>query len=383
MTYETNIEKYRIKQEGKKMKEWLPKINAESCIAHYGNMQQLGGIRRCILQDGKAAGVEAACVRTGGGLTFTVLPGRGMDIADCTYRGVPISYISKTGICGPAYYDSHENNWLKNFFAGMLTTCGISNAGPECRDFHPIAGELQYGLHGDISNTGADQVGIWEDWTPEGYRMEVTGRISEGRLHGEHLRLRRKVTALLGEKRFFVTDEFRNEGNLPEPLMFFYHINIGHPILDEGSRFLSASKKVWAVTDVAKTGLSEYDLCHGPKENVIEQQFFHDLYTNEEGKTVLALVNENLELGFYLKYSPSQLPCVSQWKVGREGEYVFAFEPGNCYPIGREEQRKRGKLEILRPMETHLVEMEFGIVDGLEEIHELRKNITGLKCTLC
>lgn len=361
------------------MKAWKPQSDAENCISHYGNMQQLCGIRRSILMDGKAAGVEAAEIRTGGGLSLTVLPGRGMDIADCSYRGIPVSYISKTGICGPAYYDSHNNNWLKNFFAGMITTCGISNAGPECTDFHPTFGDIQYGLHGDISNTGADQVGIWEDWTPEGYKMEVTGRVSEGRLHGEHLRLRRKVEAFLGENRFFITDEYRNEGNLPEPLMFFYHINIGHPILSEGSRFLSASRKIWAVSEAAKKGMNEYDYCYAPSPEGTEQQFFHELYTDDEGKTILALVNDSLELGFYLKYTPAQLPYVSQWKVGRNGEYVFAFEPGNCHPIGRAEQKKRGLLEILNPMETHHVEMEFGIVDGAGEITELKEKIAQLK----
>jgi len=361
------------------MKSWKPQTDAKGCIAHYGNMVQVGGIRRSILMDGKAAGVEAAEVNTGGGLTFTVLPGRGMDIAGCSYKGVPVSYISKTGITAPGYHDAHDSQWLKSFFAGMLTTCGISNAGPECRDWHPMVGDVLYGLHGDISNTGADQVGIWEDWTPEGYKMEVTGRVSEGRLHGEHLRLRRTVTTFLGDKKFRVRDEYRNEGNTPEPLMFFYHINLGHPVVAEGSRFLSASKKVWAVTDVAKAGLETYDVCYAPQKDVIEQQFFHELWTDEEGKTIIALVNEELEFGFYLKYSPEQLPYLAQWKVGREGEYVFAFEPGNCHPVGRAEQRKREALEILEPMDTHLVEMEFGIVDGTEEIEELRKYIEGLK----
>lgn len=361
------------------MKNWKPNVDPKACIAHYGNMAQLGGIRRSILMDGKAAGVEAAEVNTGGGLQFTVLPGRGMDIAGCSYRGVPVSYISKTGITAPGYHDAHNNQWLKSFFAGLITTCGISNAGPECNDWHPMVGDVFYGLHGDISNTGADQVCVWEDWTPEGYKMEVSGRVSEGRFHGEHLRLRRKVTAYLGEKKFRVTDEYRNEGNTPEPLMFFYHINMGYPLMDEGSRFLSASKKVWAVSEVAKAGLDTYDVCYGPKKDVLEQQFFHELRTDAEGKTVIALVNDNLELGMYLKYFPSQLPCLAQWKVGREGDYVFAFEPGNCHPVGRAEQRKREALEILEPMQIHLVQMEFGIVDSAEEIAELRKQIASLK----
>ena len=44
-------------------------------------------------------------------------------------------------------------------------------------------------------------------------------------------------------------------------------------------------------------------------------------------------------------------------------------------PIGRSEQRKQGQLEYLEPMETHLVEMELGIVDGEDEIAHLRERI--------
>lgn len=302
-----------------------------------------------------------------------------MDIVDCFYKGVPISYLSKAGISSPAYYDANNDHWLKCFFAGMLTTCGISNAGPACTDDHPIMGKVSYGLHGDISNTAADQVCVWEDWTPEGYRMDVSGRVSEGRLHGEHLRLRRCVSALLGQKAFHVFDEYRNEGNTPEPLIFFYHINCGHPILDEGARFLSASKNVWAVTDIARAGLANYDLCQAPQKDILEQQFFHELLTDNDGWTIVALVNEALSLGFSLKFKPKQLPKFAQWKVCREGDYVFAFEPGNCHPIGRTEQRTRGELEVLEPMQTHCVEMIFSIVDGAEEIAELTSRIEALR----
>lgn len=357
------------------MENWIPETDRKSCIACYGNMSQLAGIRRCVLSDGKAAGVEAADLYTGGGLELTVLPGRGMDIAGCRYRGIPVSYISKTGITAPAYHDPRQSQWLKSFFAGMLTTCGISNAGPDCVDTHPVLGEVLYGLHGDISNTAADQVGTWEDWTSEGYQMKVTGRVSEGRLHGEHLSLRRTVTARLGEKCFRIRDEYHNEGSTPDPLMFFYHINIGHPILDEGSCFVSTSKRVWAETQVAKEGMERFRICDKPKADVLEQQFFHEFHTDEEGRTTVALVNDHLKLGFYLTYCPRQLPCFAQWKVGREGEYAFAFEPGNCHPIGRSEQRKQGQLEYLEPMETHLVEMELGIVDGEDEIAHLRERI--------
>ncbi|MDD3347440.1 aldose 1-epimerase family protein [Oscillibacter sp.] len=361
------------------MKQWNPMQDRPSCIAYYGNMAQAASLRRCTLSDGKARGVEAVDVRTGGGLEFTVLPGRGMDIVDCRYRGVPVSYLSKAGVTAPGYHDPRESQWLQSFFAGMVTTCGLSNVGPACVDEHPVLGPVPYGLHGDISNTGADNVGTREAWTAGGYTMEVTGRMSEGRLHGEHLTLRRTVTARLGEKRFFLRDVFTNESAAPSPLLFFYHINIGHPILDDGSRLLLPVGRVWAETEVSKAGMEGYDRCGGPRPGALEQQFFHEPKTDGAGKTVMALVNDDLALGLYLRYTRAQLPCLAQWKVERPGEYVFAFEPGICHPKSRREQREQGTLTVLASMESRCVDLEIGMLDGAEEIAALEREIAEIR----
>ena len=46
-----------------------------------GDMSQLAGLKRYAFTEGKAKGIEAVDVKTGSGLHFTVLPGRGMDLA--------------------------------------------------------------------------------------------------------------------------------------------------------------------------------------------------------------------------------------------------------------------------------------------------------------
>ncbi len=80
------------------MRNWEPDESRASCNRYDGNMRQLCGLKRYFLADGRAAGTEAIEVNTGGGLRFTVLPGRGMDIPEMTYRGVPIAYLAKAGI---------------------------------------------------------------------------------------------------------------------------------------------------------------------------------------------------------------------------------------------------------------------------------------------
>ncbi len=359
------------------MRNWEPDESRASCIRHYGHMRQLCGLKRVFLADGRGAGTEAVEVNTGGGLCFTVLPGRGMDIPEMTYRGVPIAYLAKAGIGSSQLYDPSGDGWLKNFFAGMLTTCGLNNAGPACRGNLGILQDVPLGLHGGISNTPADNVCAREEWIGNEYRMTVSGRMEEGRLHGEHLELRRTIETRLGAKSLRITDAFTNTGETDQMLMFFYHINIGHPVLSAGARFCAPVRSVRAETPHAKAGLAEYALCGAPRPGYLEQQFFLELGAREDGSTLCALINDEIGLAVYLKYNIRELPCLAEWKVLRDAEYVLAFEPGNCHAVGREEQIRHGKPEFLSPMETRYAHYEIGIADGPEAIAGLEAEIKG------
>ena len=355
---------------------WKPEFSRESSIAHFGDISQLARLRRGMLLDGKGVGVETIDVDTGGGLCYTVLPGRGMDVAWTSFCGIPVAYISKAGVTSPAYHDPREMQWLKSFFGGLITTCGLSNAGPPCRDELPVLGDTPFGLHGDISNTPADNVCTREEWMPQNrYRLWVSGRMREGRLHGENLQLRREITSWLGEKKLLLRDVFSNQGDTPQPLTFFYHINIGHPILDSQAQFLSPSLQILPASPEAKLHIDTWDRFDPPTPGYLERQYYHTLATDEDGQTLAAVVNEKLGLGVCLRFSARQLPCFSQWKVCRRGEYVVAFEPGNCFPWGRDRLRKENRLEILQPMEESYAEFSIEIVEGEEELKTLRKEI--------
>ena len=54
---------------------------------------------------------------------------------------------------------------------------------------------------------------------------------------GEQLTLFRKIEVDLGSNEIRLSDRVKNTGFLPTPHMFFYHINIGAPLLAEGARF--------------------------------------------------------------------------------------------------------------------------------------------------
>jgi len=349
------------------MNNWKIPLDEAFLRERIGNMSQLAGLKRYMLLDGKAVGIEAVDVRAGG-LEFTVLPGRGMDIAWASYKGTPLSYISKTGIVSPAYYESGGMNWLRNFFAGLLTTCGLQNVGGPCDENLPVIGESHFGLHGRISNCASENVSLCDEWQDGKYVMSVSGRLREAVLHGESLTLSREITTVLGENRFCITDRVKNEGCVTQPLTLLYHFNIGYPILDAGSRLSAASHEVTAMSTFSEQNIRSYNRCADPTAGIEEQCYAHEFISSEDGSVSAALINDALELGVYLSYLKEQLACFTQWKMLKQSEYVMGLEPGNCLPQGRERLRENGALPLIEPGEVKEFRLVFGVLDGREQI---------------
>ena len=113
----------------------------------------------------------------------------------------------------------------------------------------------------------------------------------------------------------------------------------------------------------------------GPVNGAPENVYFHDLKAGTGGLTSVALVNDELEVGVYVKFNKSQLPKFTQWKMMAEAEYVVGLEPGNCLPIGRVEQKKQGDLETIQPGEQRHFELEIGVLNGKEQIAALEQAV--------
>lgn len=354
------------------MKPFAIPCDRAHLMRRMGDVSQLAGLKRYELSDGKARGVEAVDVWTGSGWAFTVLPGRGMDIAWASYQGVPVGYMSKTGIASPAYYESEGFRWLRNFFAGLLTTCGLSNAGMPCTDKDSLLGTEEHGLHGRISNMGADHVCVREEWCGDQFRMTVSGRLREARLFGENLTLTREISTGMGERRLRIRDVIENEGFAPQPVMILYHVNLGYPLLDDGSRLVCNSRTITANTPLAESERDRYHRIGPPVAGAVERLYFHDPVADADGQSAVALVNDKLELGAYVRFNRTQLPNLIQWKQLADAEYVLGLEPANCLPVGRVQQRERGGLEILQSGQKKTIELEIGILDGKDALASFR-----------
>ena len=281
---------------------------------HVGDLSQVAGLKRYRLVGGKADGVEAVDIRTGSGFSFTVLPGRCMDIAWAEYKGIALSYMAKPGIVSGAMYEPESTGWLRGFFAGLLTTCGLSNVGWPCEDEHRVFGTMKHGLHGRIAHVPAENVCVSDAWDPE-YTMKVSGRMRETILHGEHLVLEREIATKFGRSGFTIRDVVENVGFTPEPFMILYHFNLGYPLLDADSKLILPRRKTTPVTDAAKKDTQSHTEFLTPRHDYEERLFFHELAG--DGTVSIKLVNRRLDVGLAIRYNLKELPKLSQWKCLR------------------------------------------------------------------
>ena len=326
-----------------------------------GHLSQIGGLKPYTLSEGRAAGTRAVDFRTTRGLEFTVLLDRGMDISEARYKGMSLCWRSSVGEAAPAFYDARGQEWLRVFFGGLLTTCGLTQVGPPGTD----EGE-ELGLHGRISCAPAERVSLSEEWKGEHLELSVSGLLREAILFGSHLELHRTITARGDGAGFAVRDRIINAGARRTPLMLLYHINAGFPLLDEGAELILPTTCVAPRDEEAEKGREDYAKIHAPVSGYQEKVYFHTMQANDKGRVTCALINRRLNggLGMRLRYVGSELPCLTQWKMLGDREYVLGIEPGNCLPLGRSAERAAGRLVMLEVGQEVSAGFEIEVVEG-------------------
>ncbi len=337
-------------------------------LSHVGELSQIAGVRLMSLTEGKEKDVRVADVRTGSGLRFQVTLDRGMDVSMAEYRGVPLAWRSPVGDVHPGFFEPEGLGWLRSFPGGLVTGCGLTQAGAPCED----AGE-RLGLHGRLSHTPATEIRKSSRWEGDDCVFRLEGTVRDFTMFGENLLLERAVETTLGKSSFVLRDRVRNEADKSAPLMMLYHINVGWPLLAEGSRLLLNPRTTEPRDERAKTGLSEATGFSRPIRGFAEQVFYHDLVPDGEGLVTAALVNNELALGLALRYRLEELPRFTEWKMMGEGTYVVGMEPANCRVGGRAAERAGGTLQFLEPGEERQFSVEIGILDGRDELDRFQQ----------
>ena len=351
-------------------------------------MAQFAGVRLMTLEDGVERGIRTLEFRTGSGLKFNVLIDRSFDIADCEYKGNSIGWQSPTGFRNPGLHEYEGEgglSWLRSF-SGLLITCGLDHTlfmneeNAEHFNYSPRK-TVSSSLHGRIGTIPGKLIGYGETWNGDECTLYCEGVVVQATVFGEDLHLIRRIEVNVGTSEIHIKDRVINHGFNRTPHMFCYHINIGYPILDEGSEYIAPIIDTpWAAhagADYQKQGIG-YNQMPAPQKKFHEQVWQHEMAADAAGKTQSALVNNRIGLGFSIETNKSEFPAQLEWQNFQSGLYALGIEPSTHHVLGKEFARERGELIWLEHNDERNYHTVFRIHEGSDEINALRSRIQSL-----
>lgn len=316
---------------------------------YIGHESQLYGVEEHRLVGGKGDGMRLLQVRNGKGLEFTVTPDRCADISRLCFRGMNMGYFSPCGYVAPAYYDDKGDGFLKSFYSGFLTTCGLTAVGTPCED----AGEV-LPLHGTVSHIPAEHV----YWEADETEIRIHARICDERIFSHKLILNRTIICSLQENKFTIKDTIVNRGDTESPVMILYHMNMGYPLLSEKAVVKIPSVSVVPRNERAVQGLDSWSEMLPPQKQFEEQCYYHSF--DHKGRA--SIFNPEIGQGLEITFDADSLKCFTEWKMMGQRDYVLGLEPGNCTPDGRDRVREAGDLTVLAPGECVSYEVQVAMM---------------------
>jgi hypothetical protein len=222
-----------------------------------------------------------------------------------------------------------------------------------------------------VSTIPARLTGYGERWDGDRCFLWAEGIVQQSAVFGEDLHLIRRIEAEVGTSEIRLTDRVVNHGFYRTPHMLCYHINVGHPVLDEGSRYLAPiTDVVWAAQagdDYRRQGVG-YRTLPAPKLDFHEQVWQHELGADSNGEVPVALVNDRIGLGFEVTTRKDQFPCQYEWQNLQAGQYALGIEPSTHHVLGNLAARERGEMIWLEHGEERRYDSVFRILDGAAAI---------------
>ena len=347
-----------------------------------GDLAAFAEIREVELSNGQERGVRALQMRNADGLEVEVLIDRAFDIGNVRYRGVPVSWRSGNGYRHPSLHEVESEDglaWLRTL-DGFLVSGGLDHTlfGGEYDASHyayPPKQTVRHGLHGRLSSLPARLLTIEEDWQSNGGQLRVSGEVVQATSFGEHLRLRRTVELDVFGSGFRIDDEVVNLGFERTPHMFLYHINIGWPIVDEGSEFVGAVREhLWQSDSTKEQGAPHHSVV-APRNGFVEQVWEHELMIGPDGHHRVALIRPDNKFGVELAWDATGMPYFFEWQNLREGQYGIGLEPSTHHVSGEAEARADGSMTWLEHGESRSYRTTVNVLDGVEQTAAARSRI--------
>lgn len=344
-------------------------------------------IRKRTLRGGLRDGVDIIEVHNGV-LSYSILPTRGMGLWRGSHRGLFLGWRSAVhGPVHPTFVNPTERNglgWL-NGFDEWLCRCGMSSNGPPGVDAftdnkgQPATHHLT--LHGRVANLPAHFVEVRVNLDPP-HELIVTGHVQEASLFATHFHLAATYTTVPGSSRLMIHDVVENRGANDAEMQMLYHLNLGAPLLEAGSRLLAPIDEMAPHNAHSAADIDNHEVYTDPTVGFVEQCYFYELLGDDVQRTVVLLHNAEATRGLAVRFKTEEIPCFTLWKnsAAVADGFVTGLEPGTNYPNFRSFERQHGRVPILPPggkweceWSVEICDSALGVADVKKEIADLQK----------
>jgi hypothetical protein len=332
--------------------------------------------------DGKSLGMKCLTIDTGA-MQAVLLPGRGMGIWKC--RSSNVEYGWQSPVRGPVHPslvpigDSSGIGWLEGFDE-LLVRCGLlSNGAPEFDE----SGRVRYPVHGRIANLPCHE--LWVEAQPELGFVDVVGKVLESRFLVYTLELETRYRFYAERSTIEIFDTVTNPLTTTGSMQLLYHINLGQPVLQAGSRILAALDRLAPRDFRAAEGVDSWDVCEGPEGGFREQVYYTTPLMDEDYWTEAMLTNHDGSLGYSVQFDVRTLPCLNFWKntAGVEDGYVLGIEPATGFPNTKSYEEQQGRVVRLQGGQSRTFRLRLNALNSTYEVHRATDRIRKLQSRPC
>jgi Domain of unknown function (DUF4432) len=321
------------------------------------SLDQIARVSASRLDGGPADGMRVIDIALLDGMSFRVLPDRGLDIgaawcATPTGRLIPISWTSKLGEQMPPLDRPVNGDWITRFTGGLLTTCGIDNVGPASEGV---------GLHGSWSHRRASNVTTTRTRAADGtVSVTVSGGLVDADALGRHIAIWRTITSSTGRPYVEICDTVENLGPHTEPIPILYHCNFGAPFWSTGSTVNFAAGSVASPRDDDAASTLDTTNCPDVTRGGAERVYEQAIPIGEVGP-LATIRSPATGLVVDLSWSQDSLPRCIQWIHPGAGVSALGVEPSNASVLGRGFDRANGRLAVLEPGQSRRFRVEVSV----------------------
>ncbi len=325
------------------------------------------------LVEGKSCGVQMLTLRCGD-KSVDVLPTRGMGIWQAHHRGIRFGWHSPVdGPVHPSFVPLEAPSglgWLEGFDE-LMVRCGLcSNGAPEFDENH----RLKSPLHGRIANLPARDVRVAMD--SDQRHISVSGTVTESRFLFHRWELKTTISLDADSNEIQVVDRVRNLSDRRNSFQLLYHCNFGPPVLESGSQIFIQTQSLRARDSHCEKSIHQWNTVEPPTADFSEVVYFAEPVADQDDQCTALLTNQAQNLGAYVRFNVTQLPCFTWWKnlQGLNDGYVVGMEPGTNYPNPRSVEERAGRVVEVAPGGSFEIHLAIGMLVDPDSVAKLVNN---------